>query len=31
MREAVEQCGGHFRITEDARLFAKGEVGCDDD
>ena len=31
MREAVEQCGGHFRITEDARPFAKGEVGCDDD
>ena len=31
MREAVEQCGGHLRIAEDARPFAKGEVGCDDD
>ena len=31
MGEAVEQRGRHFRIAEDARPFAEGEVGGDDD
>src|SRR5208282_4710 len=31
MGEAVEQRGRHFRIAEDARPFAEGEVGRDDD
>jgi hypothetical protein len=31
MGEAIEQCGGHFRIAEDAWPFAEGEVGGDDD
>ena len=29
--ETVEQCGGHLWITEDARPFAEGEIGGDDD
>src|SRR5271165_6656795 len=31
MGEAVEQRSRHFRIAEDARPFAEGEVGGDDD
>jgi hypothetical protein len=31
VREAVQQGGGHFRIAEDARPFAEGEIGGDDD
>ena len=31
MREAVEQRGRHFGIAEDARPFAEGEIGGDDD
>ena len=31
MSEAIEQSAGHFRITEDARPFAEGQVGGDDD
>ena len=27
--EAVEECGGHLRITKDAGPFAEGEVGGD--
>jgi hypothetical protein len=29
--QAIEQRGGHFGITEDARPFTEGEVGGDDD
>jgi hypothetical protein len=29
--EAIEQRGRHFRIAKDARPFAEGEVGGDDD
>ena len=29
--QAVEQGGRHLRIAEDARPFAEGEVGRDDD
>ena len=28
--EAIEQCGRHFGITEDARPFPEGQVGRDD-
>ena len=31
MGEAVEQRGGHLGIAEDARPFAEGEIGGDDD
>ena len=31
MGKAVEQRGRHLRIAEDARPFAEGEVGGDDD
>ena len=31
MSEAIEQSAGHFRITEDARPFAEGELRRDDD
>ena len=31
MGQAVEQRGGHLGVTEDARPFAEGEVGRDDD
>jgi hypothetical protein len=31
MGEAIEQCGRHLRITEDARLFTEAEVCGDDD
>jgi len=31
MGEAIEQCSGHFRITEHAGPFAEAEVGGDDD
>jgi hypothetical protein len=31
MREAVEQGSGHFRIAKDARPFAEGQIGGDDD
>jgi len=31
MRETIEQRGGHFGIAEDARPFAEGEIGRDDD
>ena len=31
MGEAVEQRGGHLGVAEDARPFAEGEVGGDDD
>ena len=31
MGEAVEQRGGHLGIAEDARPFAEGEIGRDDD
>ena len=31
MGDAIEQRGGHFGITEDARPFTEGEVGGDDD
>jgi hypothetical protein len=29
--EAIEQCGCHLRITEDARPLPEGEVRGDDD
>ena len=29
--KAVEQGGGHFGVAEDARPFAEGEIGGDDD
>ena len=29
--QAVEQRGGHFGVTEDARPFTEGQVGRDDD
>ena len=29
--QAVEKCGRHLGITEDARPFAEAEVGGDDD
>ena len=29
--EAIEQCGGHLGVPEDARPFAEGEIGGDDD
>ena len=28
--EAIEQCGGHLGVAEDARPFAEGEIGGDD-
>ena len=31
MGQAIEQRGGHFRIAEDGRPLAEGEVGRDDD
>ena len=31
MSEAIEQRGGHFRITEDCGPFGEAEVGGDDD
>ncbi len=31
MGEAIEQCSGHLGVTEDARPFAEGEIGGDDD
>ena len=31
MGETIEERGRHLRITEDARPFAEGEVGGDDD
>ncbi len=31
MREAVEQCGRHFGITEYGWPFGKSEICCDDD
>jgi len=31
MGEAIEQCGGHFRIAEHAGPFAEAQVGGDDD
>ena len=31
MCEAVEERGGHFGVAEDARPFAEGEIGGDDD
>ena len=31
MGETIEQRGRHFRVAEDARPFAEGEVGGDDD
>ena len=31
MGEAIEQRGRHLRIAEDARPFAEGEIGGDDD
>ena len=31
MGEAVEQRGGHLGVAEDARPFAEGQVGGDDD
>lgn len=31
LREAIEECGDHLCITEDAGPFTKGEVGGDDD
>jgi len=31
MGEAIEQCGGHFRISEHAGPFAEAQVGGDDD
>lgn len=31
MRQAVEERGGHLRVAEDGRPFAKGEIGRDDD
>ena len=31
VREAIEECGGHLCIAEDAGPFAEGEVGGDDD
>jgi hypothetical protein len=30
MGEAVEGCGGHLGVAEDARPFPEGEVGGDD-
>jgi hypothetical protein len=30
MREAIEECGGHLRIAEDARPFAERQVRRDD-
>jgi hypothetical protein len=29
--ETVERCGGHFRVAENARSFAEGEIGGDED
>ena len=29
--ETIEQCGGHLGVAEDARPFAEGEIGGDDD
>ncbi len=29
--EAIEQCGRHFGVGEDARPFTEGEIGGDDD
>ena len=31
MRQAVEECGGHLGIPEDARPFTECQIGCDDD
>src|SRR5947209_1197724 len=31
VREAVQQGRSHFGISENARPFAKGEIGCDDE
>ena len=31
VREAIEQCRGHFGIGEHRRPFREGEVGRDDD
>jgi len=31
MRETVEERGCHLGVTEDARPFAKGQIGRDDD
>ena len=31
MGQAIEQCGGHLGVAEDARPFAEGEVSGDDD
>ena len=31
MGEAIEERGGHLRVAEHARPFAKGEIGGDDD
>ena len=31
VREAIEQCGGHFGIAEDGRPFTEGEIGGYDD
>ena len=31
MREAVEQCGGHFGVAEDAGPLSEGKIGRDDD
>jgi hypothetical protein len=29
--QTVEECGSHLGVTEDARPFAEGEIGGDDD
>ena len=31
MRQAVEERGGYIGVAEDARPFAEGQVGCNDD
>src|ERR1700730_4215729 len=31
MRQSIEQRGRHLGVCEDARPFAEGQVGCDDD
>ena len=31
MGEAIEECGGHLGVAEDARPFAEAEIGRDDD
>jgi hypothetical protein len=31
MGQAIEECGGHLGVAEDARPFAEGEIGGDED